>query len=189
MDGYFKNEAVATPGFGSRTPTFSAFAPEKNLMVRGTAIFTPTDWYTGRLKLNFAQDKITGGGFAGQVGFWPDGTGGVAPRNIAFLTGEDCKVYRVVRLAWMDPSGFPGISNGGEPYSNLFQRFGTFEQHVKLGDGLTLTSVTGGYGAAEKFLIQGSTASAVMPLALQNIFYSHEFTQECGSPLSSRIAR
>ncbi|CAN7627801.1 TonB-dependent receptor [Phenylobacterium sp. LjRoot219] len=178
QEGFFKNVAVATPGFGTRTPTFRNMAPEQAFIVRGTALFNAGSVYTARLKLNYSQNEIYGGGFYGQTGYCPDGTGGVPPRNIAFLAGDDCKVNRNAALGWMDPSGFPGIANAGMPFSRQYQRFGTLEQNLALGENFTLTSVTGGYDLNQKFLIQGSGVPAVMTLALDNKFRNHQFTQE-----------
>jgi iron complex outermembrane receptor protein len=50
MDGFFKNEAYAAPGYGGKDPKFRDVAPDQNWFVRGTALFNPSDVYDARLR-------------------------------------------------------------------------------------------------------------------------------------------
>ena len=55
QEGFFTNDAVATPGLGGVTPKFRNYAPADNLMIRGTALYEPSDEFTARLKLGYGD--------------------------------------------------------------------------------------------------------------------------------------
>jgi iron complex outermembrane receptor protein len=178
QDGFFHNHAVATPGLGALTPSYTKLAPSKNWIVRGTALFQPNDAFTARLKVNFA-DNTTQAGSPLDVGFCPTGTGPVAPTNIGFLTGNECKLNRTLLIPWFDPAAFPGgLLNNGTPYSKTIQRFGTLDLSYQLGDGLLLSSVTGYYNNHFKTLQPGSTTSTTQVISTVVFFRNRQFTQE-----------
>jgi iron complex outermembrane receptor protein len=179
-DGFFKNEAIADPGTGALPPENRRSAEVKSYIVRGTALWNPTDAVSARVKLNLVHDNSPEGG-AEQMVSCPDGVGPVVPfANIPFLGGgEDCKKNRVLRVVNLDPNAFPGIKNGGRPFIESDQHFGTIELNFRLQPGLTLTSTTGYYWLKSSSLINGTqTTFAATPLAAENDFHRNDFTEE-----------
>jgi len=180
-NGYFKNRVdPITPGgfVGVVTPTFRDF-PERNWIVRGTALFNPSANYDARLKINYTRRHIKGNSLGGQLGYCPEG---VAPNTttIQFINpSEDCKIDNEVRSPFFDPRAFPGAQNGGEHFNKLRQFFGTFEQNFHIGEELTLTSVTGLYKSLQddtwnSTMIQGAAAIG----AGGTTFRNEQMTQE-----------
>lgn len=179
QEGYFRNEAVATPGLGGRTPEFRNYAPARETLLRGTALYEPNDRFSARLKLNYSDYRMNGGASPFQTAYCPEGTGGVAPINVSFLDGEDCKADRVIRRPWFDLSAFPvGLANGGVPFEDSTQSFGTLELNVGLSDAIGLTSVTGYYENDFHSLFAGSTSSTTQLMAQTYDFSNRQFTQE-----------
>lgn len=178
QDGFFYNDAVGIPGLGGRTPADRDVAPLEKWIVRGTALFNPSDIYNARLKLNYGRDALTGNAGALQLAFCPDGTGPVPPVNIPFITGDTCKLDKTIGTAWYDLAAFPGIRNGGVPFARIEQKFGTLEQNIIVSDALTLTSVTGLYDMTQSALFAGGTSRAAISIATDNDFDIRDFTQE-----------
>jgi iron complex outermembrane receptor protein len=178
MDGFFRNDAVVIPALGAVTPRYRNVSPTKSWIVRGTALFRPTDQYDARLKLNYTKDEIRGIAIPFQLGYCPEGTGAVPPLNLPFITGDDCKLDKHLRLAWMDPAAFAGIPNDGVEYADTRQLFGTLEQNLRFGQGLTLTSVTGVYDNRFAALHEATATGTAIPLAQDVHFRNKQFTQE-----------
>jgi len=175
-EGYFKN--TATPLIGSG----AAQAPDRaggadHLIIRGTALWRPSETFEGRLKLNYTDSKtIVPGG--SQYVSCPDGLN-EAPSGIPFMRNEDCKLDRKIALVAMDPASFTGISNGGIPYNEMSQFFGTFEGTWDLTPALTFTSTTGYYDLSSQSLMNTYlTTYAGTTLAIENEFSRKDFTQE-----------
>jgi iron complex outermembrane receptor protein len=178
QEGFFTNESQAFPGMGNRTPS-NKHAPAKNLILRGTALFAPNDAVTARLKLNYNSYRRDGVGAPLQVGYCPEGTGPVAPTNIAFMAGDDCVLNETYTLAWYDPTAFPaGLPNNGELFEDSEQMYGTLDLNFRLTDGLALTSVTGYYNNDLAMLFAGSTSGKVIGGAADIPFEASQFTQE-----------
>ena len=177
QDGFFTNGAEGIAALGGMTPTDRHVSPTRSWILRGTVLFSPGNRYDARLKVNYTHDRVDNATPA-QLGYCPDGTGSVAPINIPFITGDDCKLNRTIHNAWFLPSAFPGISNSGVPFATSRQVFGTLEQNLKLDDALTLTSVTGAYWLDQRTLFAGGTARAAVPIAVDNEFKISDFTQE-----------
>lgn len=176
-EGFFRNTATPDLSRGAVAPHQRRFAPRETIIVRGTALFEPGDRYSARLKLNFVDDHTEGSGGDGQVSKCPDGRAGVAPLNYAFLADNDCRIDRNVQLGDLNPAAWPGIRNGGVPFSDSRQYFGTLEQNLKLDDSLTLTSVSGYYNIRQDNMIRGvgvSTPTIVGDFRFRN----EQFTQE-----------
>lgn len=179
QEGFFRNEAEAIPGLGNITPTYRNMAPSEDLIIRGTALYEPNDVLTARLKLNHNSYRRDGAGSPLQVGHCPEGTGAVAPTNIEFLAGDDCKLDREFRLAWFDPAAFPaGLPNGGVPFEDTKQNFGTLDLNFNLSDTLVLTSVSGYYENELAVLQAGSTSGTAIGGAADVHFDNKQFTQE-----------
>jgi iron complex outermembrane recepter protein len=177
-EGWMENIADPFPGLGSRKPTFDA--PSESLIIRGTALFEPSEAFRARLKLNYAKDEMQGGVPPLQVAHCPDGDAAIVPvKNIAFFQGDNCRADKYYGAAWLDPAFVPaGVPNKGIPFIETEQMFGTLDLNFELTDSLTLNSVTGYYDSSSPMLQQGSTTARAMPYALDLQFDSQQFTQE-----------
>jgi iron complex outermembrane receptor protein len=176
QEGYFTNAAVPAPGTGAIAPANRSFAPDKNYIIRGTALWSPNSQFDARLKLNYVHDRTEDAGGM-QLASCPDGTG--APLGIQFIGGNDCKIDRTIYYVSLDPNAFIGIRNGGHPFLESTQAFGTLEMNYRPRPDLTLTSTTGYYNLRSDSMINGTeTGFAGSPLAADNHFKRHDFTQE-----------
>lgn len=176
--GYFKNKGVALPNWGSITPSYDDQKIE-GWILRGTAVWKPSASYNARLKFNYTKDRIDGAISMTQLVYCPDGLGPVAPGNIPFLTGEDCKQDRNFRFPWADPAFFPGNPrNGGIFFSDSRQIFGTLEQNLDVVPGLSVASVTGYYKNDYDSLMHGATTAAITPFVQDYTWSNKQFTQE-----------
>jgi outer membrane receptor protein involved in Fe transport len=146
QEGFFRNDAVAgAPDLGAVTPTYSNLAPSQDVILRGTALYEPSDLFTARLKMNYDNYKAQEGSPL-KVTYCPDGTSGVPPIDIAFLAGDNCQVSRNIAVPWFNPAAFPGtVINGGVPYTGRVQAFGSLDLNYHVAPDLNLSSVTGYY--------------------------------------------
>jgi len=176
-DGWFKNKATAAPGFGGAGPRFKRLSPSEKWIFRGTAVWEPSTEFKARLKVNLTHDRTEGGG-SPQVGSCPDGIG--APSGIPFFNpNEDCKYDRVQYLVDFSPDAFPIAINGGVPFLDLDQHFGTFEMVARPSKDITVTSTTGYYKAKSSTFINSTSAGyAASLLYTDNTFRRRDFTQE-----------
>lgn len=179
QDGFFKNAAIAAPGTGALPPQNGRNPEVTDYIVRGTVLWNPNDAMSARIKLNMVHDDSPEGG-AEQMVSCPDGVGAVPGYGIPFLGGgEDCKKDRTLRVVNLDPKAFIGVKNGGQPFIESDQHFGTAEFNFRLSPGLTLTSTTGYYWLKSSSLINGTQSTyAATPLAAENDFRRRDFTQE-----------
>ncbi|PEQ13592.1 hypothetical protein B2G71_04475 [Novosphingobium sp. PC22D] len=176
-EGFFRNNGVPIPNTGNVAPKYRKFAPKRSYILKGTALWEPSDSYSARLKLNFVDDRTEGNGGDGQLVYCPDGTGGVPPLNIPFIGDADCTLDRYTQLGDFDPAFWPNISNGGVPYMDSRQYFGTLEQNLDVTPAIRLTSITGGYSLRQNNLIRGS-GSSNPTIAADFEFRNRQFTQE-----------
>ena len=177
MEGYFRNNGEPIPGLGNRAPKHRKFSPRENWILRGTALFEPNEIYQARFKATFTDDRMEGSGGDGQIVFCPDGTGGVPPLNIPFIGDSDCRLDRYTQLADFDPEFWPGVRNGGVPFMDSQQAFGTLEQNIHFSPELTFTALTGFYDIEQDNLIRGS-GSSNPTIAADFTFENTQFTQE-----------
>ncbi|WP_129774596.1 TonB-dependent receptor [Peristeroidobacter soli] len=176
--GYFRNDAEVIPGLASINPTDRRVTPTEDVIVRGTALFTPDGPYSAKLKTSYQYTDMQGTWPANELGYCPDGTGGVAPRNISFIAGDDCKINRSIRVAWPDPAVFTGLRNGGKPFNTQKQLLTSLEQNINFGNGLTLTSLTGYYWLNQEYLYLASVIGGASALVSDSDFDSDQLTQE-----------
>ncbi len=184
--GYFENTAQVQshPIFGNLgglNPTYRDYPDEKNTLVRGTALWEPNDRFNAKLKVNYTDQDSQGSAHDAQLSSCPDGTdsavGGLLGLN--FIAGYPCKLDRKIAFSYADPAAFPGVWNGGAPFSKAEQVFGSLELNYQLGDDLTLTSVTGSYDIDQESLLNGATTPNYgPPFMSQNKFTRNDFTQE-----------
>jgi iron complex outermembrane receptor protein len=195
-DGYFKNAAVAVPGTGAAPPLSREPHPE-NFIVRGTAVWKPTDTFSARLKLNHAYDHAIHAELF-QIAHCPEGVqnfgfGSGAPGSpippapnfltpvdpIPFLGNDDCKLNKTLYHVYLDPAFFPGVPNDGVPYLKNEQNFGTLELNYDVVPSVTLTSTTAYYKLDSASLVQANEAGGAGGiLAVTNGFERRELTQE-----------
>jgi len=184
IDGYWKNGFVAgndtkfgTGDFGAQAPKHRRFPHEKNLFVRGTVVWEPTDRLNARLKVNYMQEHIQGSAGLGQYAACPEGTAGLV---LDFIGGpEDCKFDRTLYYADMDPAFFEGIGNGGRNGNFTEQTFGTLELNYELTDTLALTSVTGLYFLRNKNIYNAVASNQFAPpFAVSNSYNRDDVTEE-----------
>jgi iron complex outermembrane receptor protein len=177
--GFFTNDAEAIPGLGGRTPEFRSYAPTTELILRGTALYEPTDALTMRLKLNYNEQKMDGGSSPLQTVYCPEGTGGVPPNNVPFIGGDDCKTDRSLRLAWFDPAAYPGgLPNGAVQFQDRTTLFGTLDVNLDLSESLALTSVTGYFDNDHLSMHQATSTGTTNAGASITPFTNRQFTQE-----------
>lgn len=177
LHGASRNDAVALPGLGGITPTYRHYAPAEHLTVRGTMLWDPNDRLSLRAKLNYSDFRIENGSPL-QLGYCPEGNAGIPPLDISFIGDDDCKLDNVYRLPWADPEAFAGVPNGGVPFTDRQQTFGTVDVNYQLSDTLSLSSVTGYYGIEFDTLQPGNTTATTAQL-MSNVFYkNNQFSQE-----------
>ncbi|CAN7579098.1 TonB-dependent receptor [Phenylobacterium sp. LjRoot219] len=175
-DGYFINIATPIPGLGGVAPRQRESQPQ-NYMVRGTLLWNPTSQFDARLKVNYAHDEAIDAE-SGQLTSCPNGTD-FNPAGFPFNGGDNCKLDRYLRVVYMDPANYPGIANGGVPFLENTQKYGTLELNYRFTPELTLTSTTGVYQLRSSSLVNTGRAAAPGPaLAIENQFKRREVTQE-----------
>lgn len=174
--GYFHNKAVPASMFGAVAPA-PRFGETKTLYLRGTAKYDPTSDFSARLKVNYTRDRGRDGA-PFQLGSCPDGTENYT--GVPFYgVGEDCRPDRTLYVVNLDPAAFSGIRNGGVPYTNITQTFGTLEMTYSVSPHLDLTSVSGYYDLKAASMIGGTYAGqAASAIAAQKRFSRRDFTQE-----------
>lgn len=186
-DGYFKNEAVAAPGTGARDPQYRDFAPQKEWMVRGTALWEQSSDFSALLKINHSHERTEGDGGGLQMASCPDGLtppsinlGGSTNVSIPFIGGgENCKINKTVNIVDLDKAAFPTARNNGTPFSETNQTFGSLQLDYTIMDDLALSSVTGAYYLDQSSMINGTNSTYAGPMvAADPDFIKHDFTQE-----------
>jgi iron complex outermembrane recepter protein len=178
--GYFRNDAVAAPGFGGVSPQSDSAPGDTNYVIRGTAIWSPTDQFDAHLKANFTNDRATGG-VGAEYASCPDGNGAVPPGNIPFTGGASCTKGRDLQLVNLSSSAFRGLLDpSGQLYNENNQAFGTLELNYRPQSYLTLTSVSGFYHLYFQSQQNGSVSTDAGPglATLTEPFTRRDFTQE-----------
>ena len=177
-DGYFNNVATALPGTGAVGPTANHAPDSTDYIIRGTALWDPFSQFTARLKVNFVHDRAidadtfectdSPSGTAAITGFPP------------FLGGYPCDgLSRTLRLVFLNPANFPGVLNGGVPFLQTNQAYGTLDLNYRLTDSQTLTSTTSYYNLSSQSMVNPSQSEYAGPfIAVNNRFHRREITEE-----------
>jgi iron complex outermembrane receptor protein len=161
QEGYFKNPAMAIPGTGAMDPHGDRMFQGWNYIIRGTALWNPTNNFDARLKLQYSKQRQYHSG-ALQLTSCPDGVG--AAIGIPFIDpSEDCKLDRVQRGVDYNPANFGGIEFGGIPQMRLEMKLATLELNYRPITDVTLTSQTGFYDVRDVILYNTYQTSAAAP--------------------------
>ncbi|TAL03659.1 MAG: hypothetical protein EPO08_03615 [Rhodospirillaceae bacterium] len=178
LDGYFTNTATGFAPTGGVTPRYRNFAPTDELIMRGTAIWTPSDKFDFKLKANYSRTNTNGDDGAEQLTSCPNGTGSFG--GLPFISpNEDCKLNRNINIVDVNPAAFPGVRNNGVPFNHLWQAFGTLQANYHAAPDLTITSVTGYYKLYETDLFNGTDTGAGAPLyVFDNNFARRDVSEE-----------
>ncbi|MDE8653563.1 TonB-dependent receptor [Novosphingobium album (ex Liu et al. 2023)] len=173
--GYFRNRAEPIPGLGGIMPKPRRGTNSSEGIVRGTALWQPTDRFTARLKVTYTQNNVDGK--SGQFTSCPDGITG--PGGVPFIGNPDCKLDRNFGSVDLDPASFNGIKRGGHQFSDIEQTFGVLELNYDFTDALKLTSVTGYYDVNEQDQFNASSSNGAGPPFSSYTHYNrNDFTQE-----------
>lgn len=181
-DGYFLNKARAQPGTGALDPD-PRWGRSEQYILRGTAVWKPSDDLNARLKVNHARQKTLGVG--APLGSCPDGQGLPASAErlnpgVQFINPNDtCAIDRDVYIVDLDPAAFQDIRNGGEPFMDSRQTFGTLELTYNPGSDVSVTSTTGYFRTTVDGMINGvNSGYAGSAIFADNRFKRRDFTQE-----------
>ncbi len=196
MEGWQDNNAVGD-GISSITPNIPKIPNKDDLILRGTVKWEPTENFTAKLKANHNTVKVDGSGGAGQLSACPDGVNTNVPddyflkdavaafygtQSPQFLAAnEDCKIDNNINAVWMNPDNplFTGVRNGGEPFSDLEQSFGSLLLDWQFTDSLLLSSVTGYNEVEHNVMINGVQTGYAGPLIVADTnFHRQDLTQE-----------
>ncbi|ETI61217.1 hypothetical protein C100_18160 [Sphingobium sp. C100] len=176
QDGYFRNRATGGGVNGGITPT-TQDTPTREFIGRVTALWKPLAGLSIRLKANYNWRKDQAYGL--QLGSCLEGTTPVAPTNIPWIVGDDCKLDRNYNFVWMDPAAYPGIRNGGVPFRKTEQYFGIANIDYDAGNGLSIASVTGYYHLDNASLTNSQQTTNFGPANVADVDFAREdFTQE-----------
>ncbi len=189
-DGYFYNKAIPITSTGAASPMDREPQP-RNFIIRGTALFKPTDDFSARLKFTHSYDHMVDSELA-QLANCPDGPGqafgfggfgpalGLSPVDpIPFIGGDNCKLDRDIHVVYLNPQFFPGLPNNGVPYLQNEQNYGTLELNYDFTPEIALTSTTAYYKLVSSSMVNPTHTTAAAPtFAVTNNFRRREFTQE-----------
>ena len=194
--GYFYNNAIPQPGTGALAPTHDRNPQPENFVIRGTLLAQIAHNFNARLKFTHAYDHSENAELK-QLSNCPEGHAGVtfgsglapgipaAPNfltpvdPINFIGADNCKYDRDASQVYLDPAAFPGVPNGGVPYLQNEQNFGTLELNYEPTPELTLTSTTAYYKLNSSSSVNPTLTAGSAPLfAVTNRFSRKEFTQE-----------
>jgi iron complex outermembrane receptor protein len=196
-DGYFINDAVPIISTGALAPTHDRNPRPRNFVVRGTVLFKPIDDFSAKLKINHVYDhqenaevkQLSDCLEPGQAfGFGSGAPGSPIPPAPNFLTpvdpipmigNDNCKYDRHAPQVYLSPAAFPGVPNGGTPYLQNEQNFGTLELNYNIRPDLTLTSTTAYYKLKSSSSVNPTLSVASAPFfGVTNRFSRREFTEE-----------
>ena len=196
MEGWLDNDAIGD-GITSFTPKVDTIPNKDETVVRGTALWEPSDRFNAKLKVNYLQQDMEGSGGAGQLNACPDGTvtpdlsglPGLGPILVALYGGspqfypahEDCDFDDSLNVVDVNPNHplYIGIRNNGTPFFELDQSFGSLQMNYDLTPELTLNSVTGYQQTQHEVMINGGQTGFAGPLIIADTdFDRRDFTQE-----------
>jgi iron complex outermembrane receptor protein len=162
QEGYFRNIATGDPALGSATPG-SSDLPEKEVMLRGTALWNPTDSFRARFKANYDRYRMDGNDYSQQFTSCPNGVQpftGLPP----FISPQDnCQANRDVYIPAFVAADFPGMTDPQE-FFHQDQAFSSLELNYDIDPTLTLTSITGYYWLNNSDQFDGTNSGYSAPI-------------------------
>lgn len=169
---------------GGLTPPYDRGPKTRDYITRATVLWNPdNDMFDARLKVDFAGDRADFNQVY-ELESCPNGTGPavLGPGfTVPFIGSNDkCTLGRDIHLVAMDPTYFPGIANGGVPYTDTTQKHTTFELNFRPTDHFTLTSLTG-YNLieADSLISVAATSGAGSPIAVETpLLRRRNFSEE-----------
>jgi iron complex outermembrane receptor protein len=178
QQGYFKNEAIAEPGTGALPAQYERAPWGREFMVRGTALWDPTEQFSARLKVNMVYDHYANEDDL-QFSSCPSGTAPLPGLPNFIGGGENCRLDRVTHEVDLNPVDFPGILNNGVPYLMTDQRYGTLELNYHPVPSQTISSTTAYYHLTSSSMVNPDDATFAGPfIGVNNRYFRHEFTEE-----------
>lgn len=191
VQGFYKNVAFAAPGTGAVDPHNFRTPYDKNWVIRGTALWSPTSNFDARLKINFADDHQTGND-AFQLVNCPDGVGAVSPFPPLLGGAENCQRDRKLAYVDLNPANFVGVKNNGVVFHSTKQQYGSLELNYRPVHGLTLTSTTGIYDMVFESTSNASSstfagppfASVLEPLSRRDFTEELRANSDWASPIN-----
>lgn len=177
--GYFKNTAglTAIPALGGLAPRHSRSGGNENWIVRGTAVWKPTDGLRIKLKVNVTRDRSDNPNglqaFSCLQGTGPSVVG------IPFIGGaHPCRLDDETEIADLNPANYPGVPNGGTPFLDIKQHFGVLDLNYEVAPDVSVSSTTAYYHNRTDGMIQGTYAGAATAIYADNDFMRRDFTEE-----------
>ncbi len=178
-DGYIK---IKSPPFAGQTPYGQGRGtPQKELVLRGTLVYEPTDRLKMRVKGLYYRNELNGSsGVYFDLVRCPLGAPQRGPGN--FLSGlDDCKANTTVFTSGLFPAAnarrpdYFGTDPSGRRYNR--QTLVTGDINYELTDALKLTSLTGYYQTKEHYYsVSGN--DVVVPLATSGRLRVSQFSEE-----------
>lgn len=178
-EGFFKNTAALTarPDLGGLPPRYDRSGGNESWIIRGTAVWKPTDNFRARLKVNYTHDHSKNPNGL-QFISCPDGAG-PSVIGVPFIGGpQNCILDDEVAVADLSPATNPGVPNGGTPFLTIDQLFGVLDLGYDITPDVSITSTTTFYRTKTEGMIHGTYAGAASSLWADNDFYRRDFTQE-----------
>lgn len=177
--GFFRNTAALTarPDLGGVAPRYDRSGGNENWIIRGTAVWQPTDAFRARLKINVTRDSSDNPNGL-QFFSCPDGTGN-SVIGVPFIGGSrNCTLDRDTAIVDLDPASNPGITNNGTPFLDIKQHFGVLDLSYEVAQDVSVTSTSTYYKNTAEGMIHGTYAGAAASLWADNNFSRRDFTQE-----------
>lgn len=178
-EGYFRNTAgvTARPDLGGLPPRHKRSDSSETWIVRGTALWEPSDRFRARLKVNVTRDHSDS---PNPLQFISCLSGpGPSVVGVPFIGGANpCKLDGETEIVDLDPASNPGVPNGGVPFLTIRQQYGVLDLSYEISDDVTANSVTTYYRNETDGMIHGTYPGAAASLWADNDFYRRDITQE-----------
>ena len=185
-EGAFNNTATAIPGQGGLGPKHKNFGGRESYIVRGTALWQPSEQFRARLKVNVTRDESESPPMLQNVSC-PVGAG-PSVLGFQFIGGPiPCVQDENYELVDMDPAFFRAVSTRtARPACAMAASISMTSSNTSrcwisatTSQGVTLTSTSTYYDNETDVSFNGVMAGAAGPtLFADNHFTREDFTQE-----------
>lgn len=147
QDGRFRIVGVDDPALGAFRSDATRAPESREIFLRGTLLYEPTDAFTARFKLAYTNTRGGNRYASSERIFCPYG----APQ--AIIPADDCKLNARVFLGQMHPATLEAVTGGDasrpDGFEKLRQYLTSVELEYRVADGLEITSVTGYYNSRQ----------------------------------------